>query len=191
MEHVYTAGIQYSAESIKRLCQVRRKTFETTKRLTTLAASFLMILVGLFLSRENQLGVLMMLCGSILIMGIDAPATALADRIIHQFKGKDYPKIFYYFSENGITTNEMPEECPYHRIIALVEDKEYFYLFQNKLAAFMIQRSSLGEHQEDFKEFVSAHTALQFFEPFRLQNMNYRRLLDAIRLSLLAKTGIK
>ena len=130
MELVYTAGIQYSAESIKRLCLVRRRTFEITKRLATLSASLLLILFGLFLSRENRLGILMMLCGSIMLMGLDAPATALAEKIIHQFREKNYPKILYFFSESGITTNEMPEECPYDRIIALVEDKEYFYLFK-------------------------------------------------------------
>ena len=181
-ESIFTAEIQYDEKAIKRLCQVRRSTFELGKRLAAAAAGLLLIVFGLFLSRENRLGIVMMLGGSILLMGMDAPAAALAERVIQQFRGKAFPEIRYFFSGTGITTNEMPEECPYRKIVALIEDGEYLFLFQNRMAAFMIDKASLGEQLPAFKEFLAEKTGLQFQEPFRLKNMNLRRLSEALRI---------
>ena len=56
MKPCFTAGMRYDADSIRRLCQVRRDTFEVWKKLGIVAASLLLIVLGLFMSGINPLG---------------------------------------------------------------------------------------------------------------------------------------
>lgn len=191
MKPCFTAGMRYDADSIRRLCQVRRDTFEVWKKLGIVAASLLLIVLGLFMSGINPLGILMMLGGSIMLTGVNAPASVLADKILQQFKEKEFPNLQYSFSESGITTNEMTEEFPYTGIVALIEDKDYLYLFQNRLAAFMIDRSTLEGKEDAFRSFLETQTGLAFCEPFKLRSLNLQSFLQAIRLSRTAKSRNK
>lgn len=170
----YIARMKYSPDAIKRLCNVRRNTFEFGKKAVTALLSLVVIAMGLIMSATYPTAILLMVLGCFMLTGLNANARGLADQIIKSYEGKEYPHLQYFFSETGVTTNEMPEECPYSKIVALIEDKEYLYLFQNKLAAFMIDKETVKGNIDNFKKFICGKTGNEFCEPFSLLKFNMK-----------------
>lgn len=183
----YTARMKYSPDAIKRLCNVRRNTFEFGKKALTALCSIVVIVMGLLMSASYPMAILLMVLGCFMLTGLNANARGLADQIIKSYEGKEYPHLQYFFSETGVTTNEMPEECPYSRIVALIEDKEYLYLFQNKLAAFMIDKETVKGNIDGFRKFICDKTGNEFCEPFSLLKFNLKTFKKFREFSSAAK----
>ena len=93
----YTARMKYTADAIKRLCIVRRNTFEFGKKVIMAVCAIAMIVIGLLMSGSNGTAIVLMPVGCIALTGLNAKARGLADQIIKSYDGKEYPHLQYFF----------------------------------------------------------------------------------------------
>lgn len=178
----YTAGIAYDAEKIKRLTKMQYNTFSMGRKILQVLLSLFLIAAGLLFGR-NVLAILSLALGCYLLVSLDYRPRTVADAIIKQFRGA-YPSLQYIFSDEGIRTDQQAGSTPYRKIIMLIDDTEYFYLYLNKATAFMVDQSTVkGSGALDgFKTYLAARTGLDWIAPpslFNLDGKKLKRLISA------------
>lgn len=183
-EEIYSAGIAYDPERIRRLSLVQYSTFRSGTKFGMMLLAFLLILLGLAVTGRGAMSLVPLAVGSILLASVNFPAHTMAETTIRQYAGK-YPALRYRFSETGIRTSQVPQEYPYAEVIRLIEDKDYFYLYINTLSAFMVERSSVrGEGgEEGFRSFLAEKTRLSWTKPPTLFNLNLKHMRSLFHTS--------
>ena len=183
-EEIYSAGIAYNPERIRRLSLVQYSTFRSGTKFGMMLLAFLLILLGLSITGRGAVSLVPLAVGSILLASVNFPAHTMAETTIRQYAGR-YPDLRYHFSETGICTSQVPQEYPYAEVIRLLEDNSYFYIYINTLSAFMVERSSVrGEGgEEGFRSFLSEKTQLGWTKPPTLFNMNLKHMRSLFHTS--------
>jgi len=178
----YIAGMAYDAEKIRRLTKMQYNTFSMGRKFFQILLSLLLIGMGLFFGK-NVLAIMALALGCYLLVSIDYRPRAVADTIIKQFNGV-YPTLQYVFSVKGICTDKQKESTPYKKVIMLIDDKEYFYLYINKATAFMVDQSTVKgpDALDGFKAHVAERTGLDWIAPpslLKLDGKTIKRLINA------------
>ena len=82
--------------------------------------------------------------------------------------GLGYPKSRFLFSQDQVTLSPVPDNkekrtvMSYQDFCGLGEDLQYFYLFRDRFGGYMIPKEALGEHADDFRDFIEEHTNRRF-----------------------------
>lgn len=174
---VYTAHIQQSRETVRRYSEVQFNVFHTKVKLAGVSLSVLLVLLGAFAVKAEALSLLMIFFGCVLFTNLNAPANFTANRVIALFQGK-FPTLHYRFSPEGMWIDGKEPAVKYNKIIRLVEDDEYLYLFQSPQYGSMIKKSTVcgDEGIYGLRDLLTQKTGLKWTRPPTILNFKLRNL---------------
>lgn len=173
----YTAKMQHTEDSIRRLSAIQYHTFRPGVRLLWLATGVGSILGAIYSGADQLLFYLLMFAGCWLIMNLDLPAKHRADKIIASAKGA-LPSTRYHFREEDFTVKSSgyEKQTAYRKLYALVEDDRYLYLFLNRDSGYMVDKSTLSPGDMSlFQAALETRSGLDFRKPTTPLNLNLRR----------------
>ncbi|MGN1000193.1 MAG: YcxB family protein, partial [Faecousia sp.] len=175
----YTAEMQHTEDSIRRLSKIQYRTFRPGVRLLWLAAGVGTILAAVYSGANQLLFYLLMFAGCWLMINLDLPAKHRADKIIDSGKGT-LPHTRFRFREEDFTVKSGGYEktVSYRLLYALLEDEQYLYLFLNADAAYMVDKATLSPGEMSlFQAALEKRSGLDFRKPTTLLNLRLSRLL--------------
>ncbi len=193
MAKQYKITMRHDKSTIERLGKIQYDTFSVKTKYFLYAFCLLCLLLGtgFIVQMEGAIQILLLAIGGIGIVNIGASGKYYANeniKIIEKNGGR-YPCTTITFTDNDMKITESgvahnSSNLSYGKIIRLVEDKDYLYLFVNKMAAYMLPLSEITGNQEPdtFKSFIEQKTGLRFSPPFSLMTWRFN-LLDRIRHS--------
>ena len=86
------------------------------------------------------------------------------------------------FGVDSFTFNAEAEAVPYKKIIRLIEDREYLYLYVSKQSAYMVDKRTVsGGSLEDLKTFLAIETLQKWSRPANILNFRFRDLFPNTR----------
>jgi len=161
----YTASMKHDARTIGKLVETQQRTFQFGRRAAHLLVSVLLILYGLFVGKGSFTSYLALVAGCVMVTGLNAGIRRHAQRIVQQMDG-DFPQSRYTFFEKGFRFYDKGEEIPYGKLVRLVEDREYLYLYISGQSAYMVDQSTIsGGSPAELKAFLRAKTGLSWTRP--------------------------
>lgn len=178
----YTAEIQHNRETIHQLSRVQYSQFRLGTKFFWGIISIATLLGAAYNAENKMLFYMLLFVGCWLISNSDLPAKHLADKILEAAKG-DLPHSTYLFREHTlrIISGDYDTTLPYKELFALVEDKEYFYLFINRNAGYMVPKQSLEPADPaQFRSELQQESGLKFRKPTTFFNMSLPRLWESI-----------
>lgn len=172
----YSASMKQSPEKIRRYSEVLFNIFYAKIKILGMILSVVFVLLGGFVVKSEGLSLVVIFLGCILFTNLNAPSRYIANRVIALFRGS-YPTLNYSFFENRMELKD--SMILYSELIQLVEDEEYYYLFQSSQFGWMLPKNSVkGEKNKfEFRDFISKKTGLKWRRPPTILNLN----LDTLR----------
>lgn len=172
----YAAQIRHTYATILRMSRVQYDTFEFKSKLLMLVAGFGLALAGMA-NMESVFGILLLMIGCWLLASLNYPAKQNADRIKDALGGQ-YPSNRYeFFDKHFVLYAQNEDIVNYSRLIRLVEDEQYCYLFIDEQASYMLEKYSLGDELKAFMAFMEKATGLSWTKPYRLSTLNLKSLI--------------
>lgn len=177
----YTAKMQHSEETIKRLVLTQYGSFQYWKKLLRIALALGMIAFGILGSGELVSTTVCLLFGCILLTGLNTRPNHNAKMICAQMKGQ-FPSSDYSFTDKGFRDHDGGELIAYSGLVRLVEDREYMYLYISTQSAYMVDKSTVsGDGAEGLKSLIAAAAGLRWTKPVTLMNFSIRTVFAGRR----------
>lgn len=178
---MYTAKMKHDEATIIRLVETQANTFQFGKKLFHIALAMGLILIGLYVKGNYIMPMVCLLAGCMLITGLNVPSRVQAKKLCEQMGGQ-FPHSDYTFEKTGFRDGEKSSLTPYQKLIALVEDREYLYLYISKFSAYMVDKSTVSNQDVDgLKTFLAQKTGLDWRRPNTLMNFRFRSLFDLFK----------
>ena len=173
----YTAAMKHDQSTIYRLVETQYNTFQYGKKLIRIVLALVLILIGLYVNRSYITPWICLLVGCILISGLNVRTRATARKICEQMQGQ-YPSSAYEFREEGFADSKEGESIPYSKLVRLVEDKAYLYLYISQQSAYMVDKATVsGDGVQGLQAMLSEKTGLKWTKPNTLLTFRFRGLL--------------
>ena len=172
----YTARMRHGPETVRRFTSLQYNTFELWRKLLMLCLSAGCMLLGLA-SGAAVPAVACFFVGALLLTNLNARANAVADGVIEAMGGS-FPELVYSFGEDSFRDGDARPEVAYAKLMRLIEDGEYLYLFVSKASGYMLARDSVeGEGGcEGLMRFLAEKTDLSWTKPVSLWTFRLRDL---------------
>ena len=172
----YRAKMHHNQATIYKLVQTQYDTFQFHKKLIHIGLAFGLILFGLYADSTMFMPVIALFVGCFMIANINAYPKAQAKEVL-KMMGENYPKSTYEFGADSFTFNPEAEPVPYKKLIRLIEDREYLYLYVSQQSAYMVdKRTVTGGSVDDLKTFLAIETLLKWGRPASLLTFRFRNL---------------
>lgn len=193
--------MQHAPETIRRLSFMQYQTFGFAQKIAQASLSCLLVIIGI---RDwRQLPVLSILClfaGCWMFSSFRVVPRYRAKKICQSFHGH-YPFTRYEFGKENFTFygDSGKETVPYARLIRLVEDSAYLYLYISRQSAFMIdlktlrpeensrgiekQSKSQIQLQNILKEMISEGSGLQWTRPHARAGLSLLSIMRSYRVT--------
>lgn len=173
----YTAEMDHDAKTLEKLVETQQRTFQFGRRAAHFLLSLLFILYGLFAGGGTALAYLALIAGCVMATGLRAGIRRQAGRIVQEING-EFPRSRYAFSEEGFAFHQGGEAIPYGRLIRLIEDEGYLYLYVSSQSAYMVDKSTVsGGGAAGLKAFLAGKTGLGWSRPNSLATFSLLTLL--------------
>lgn len=172
-----TASIQHSEQTIRLLCRTQYSTFHFRQKAVQCVAGLALILCGLY-GTFGDWGVIAIFLGCWILVSLNLPASNLAKQTINQLHGQ-YPKARYKFSRDEFTLlgENGKTSVPYGKLIRLVEDDKYAYLFAGELVTYMVDKGTVSSGLDAWKAAVSKRSGLSWTRTNQLLTYSFRTFL--------------
>jgi len=178
----FTAKMQHSEKTILRLVETQQKTFQFPRRIAYSLLACLLIIYGIYADKSMLTPYLALFAGCVMVTGLGAGARRQAAKVIRQMNGS-FPRSDYSFDGSGFRYYDKGEPIPYGKLIRLVEDREYLYLYISRQSAYMVDKSTVKGGPDELKTFLSERTGLSWERPVSLFNLSIKTLLQNRRAS--------
>jgi len=176
----YTAYIRHSYDTILRMCKTQYGINNFRNRVLILLGGILLAIFGLPVI-NSWIGLLMVMIGCFMITSVDMPARMQADEVKKALDGK-YPQNRYdFYDGHMVVAAKNQDVVSYDRLIRLVEDDLYCYLWISRSASYMIEKYSLGKELEGFKAFMEKATGKTWEKPQKLTGINLSTIIRMIK----------
>lgn len=176
----FTAQIRHSYDTIVRMCRVQEDTFHFGRKALMALAGIALTVLGAW-NLSSALGLLFALVGCWLLVSLNFPAKNRAQSIRQALDGQ-YPTNGYeFYDKHFVLLAQNQDVVNYDRIVRLVEDDGYCYLFINEQASYMLEKASLGTELTAFMAFMEKATGLSWTKPYRLTTFNLRTILELLK----------
>jgi len=174
----YRAKMQHNQSTIYKLVQTQYDTFQFHKKLIHTAIAFGLILFGLYADKTMFMPMVALFVGCIMIANINAYPKAQAKEVL-KLMGENYPQSDYAFGDTSFTFNPEADPVPYSKLIRLVEDREYLYLYVSQQSAYMVDKKTISRGKDiDLKDFLAIETGLKWTRPASLLNFRLKDLFS-------------
>ena len=172
----FRAKMRHDTSTVYKLIQTQFDTFQFHKKLIHAAISFGLILFGLYADSSLFMPMVALFVGCVMIANLNAYPKALAKKVLQQI-GPNFPKSDYEFFDKEFSYNKEAEAVSYSTILRMVEDRQFFYLYVTRQAAYMVDKTTVtGGSAAELKQFLEIRTGLDFSRPnsfisFRLKDL--------------------
>lgn len=172
----YQAKMQHNKDTIYKLVQTQYDTFQFHKKLIHTAIAFGLILFGLYADASMFMPIIALFVGCFMLANLNAYPRAQAKEVL-KMMGENYPQSTYAFGADSFTFNPEADPVPYSKLIRLVEDRQYLYLYVSQQSAYMVDKATISRGKDlDLREFLAIETGLKWTRPasilsFRLKDL--------------------
>jgi len=172
----YTAEIQHSKETFQRLAKVQHNEYGIFLKLFMIAVGAICLLIGVSAGVDSVFSILLLLTGGLSFSSLNTPARRNADKLISLADGS-FPHTNYVFlaEEIRITSGDFITSLRYEQVYDLLEDNDFFFLFLNRSAGYMIPKQSVRPADPDrFASFLEEKIGLKRHRATALLMINVR-----------------
>ena len=178
----FTAAMQYDEESVRRLDQVITDTFHLWRRVLWLAVAVLLILYGAASGIGTMIGMLFLTAGCILLPAARKIPSRNGNRIIQVMRGKTL-SFSYEFRERDLISHAAGADTAiaYADLLKLVKDERYYYLFQTRDQACMVDAGTLSPgDRKEFEKLLETGTGMEWSGPLSLSKLTLKTIIDRL-----------
>lgn len=176
----FEATVIFNDESIRRMFRTEFYTYEGFQRVVWLGVAFALIVVALFLGVPTVVRVLCLLVGCMMFAMPDFLSRVAAEGVIMQRGGAE-TTVSCRIHESGVNV-ENGTQIPFNKVDRLVEDEQYFYIFQSRQMAVMIPKGSITPaNPERLAKFLAKKTGKQWQRTKSLWRVNLKDVIQMIR----------
>ena len=176
----YTAEIQHSAETFRRLAKVQHDEYGIALKLFMIVIGTICLMFGISSGVDNVFSILLLFTGGLSFSSLNLPAQRNAEKLISLADG-NFPHTKYTFLEKElqITSDESVSSLEYTKIYDLLEDNDFFFLFLNNSAGYMIPKKSISPSNLDkFASSLEERVGLKRHRATGLLTLNVRARLQ-------------
>jgi len=151
----YTAEIQHSKETFRRLAKAQHDEYGIALKLFMVVIGTVCLMIGVSTGVDNVFSILLLLTGGLSFSSLNTPAQRNAEKLIAMADGS-FPHTKYVFlsEEIQITSGDLITTLRYEQVYDLLEDNDFFFLFLNRSAGYMIPKQSV--HPSNLDLFASS-----------------------------------
>lgn len=176
----YSAQIRHSYETIVRMFRVQEDTFRFGRKVAMALGGLLLTVLGAW-NLTGTAGLVFALVGCWLLVSLNYPAKSQAQSV-REALGGQYPTNRYEFYDGHFVLLAQNQDIvDYGKLVRLVEDEGFCYLFISDRACYMLEKASLGAELDSFRAFMAKETGLTWTRPYRLATFNLKGILEMIR----------
>lgn len=176
----FEATIFFNDETIRRMFRTEFYTYENFQRLLWLAVAFALVALALFVPVPTAVKALCLLLGCTMFAMPDFLSRVAAEGVIMQRGGAE-SSVKCRINDSGVFV-ENGTQIPFEQLDRLVEDDQYFYLFQSRQLAVMLPKSALLPNSpERFARFVAKASGKDWQRTKSLWGMNLRDLIQLFK----------
>lgn len=176
----FEAKVIFNDETIRRMFRTEFYTYEGMQRLVWLAVAFALVMLALFVPIPTVVKVLCLLVGCAMFAMPDFLSRVAAEGVIMQRGGAE-STVSCRINAGGVDV-ENGAHIPFDKIDRLVEDDQYFYLFQSRQMAVMIPKGSLlPANPERFAKVLAKATGKDWQQPKSLWGLNLKDLIQMVK----------
>lgn len=165
--NVIHAEMVHSEKTLTRLALTRYNSFQYGRKLLRFLLAMALVLYGLYGDKHLIMPYFSLAAGCLLAANLDARPKAQARQVAAQMKGR-FPHSFYSFSQTGFRYYKDGDEISYKKLIRLVEDREYLYLYVSPESAYMVDKSTVSGGEATLKALLAEKSGLKWTRPFNL-----------------------
>lgn len=174
---IYRAKMKHSQATIRKLIQTGYDVFRFKRKLLNAAIAFGLILFGLYADPTMFMPLIALFAGCVLLANLNAVPRMQANEVLKQMGGK-FPKSDYSFYEKEFKFYDKGDPIPYSRLIRLIEDKQYLYLYVSEQSAYMVDKGTVtGGDVSELKTYLEIETDLKWSRPASLFSFRISDLL--------------
>lgn len=176
----YSCSIQHTPHTIQVMFCTQYDQYRKKQEFAIVAAGIALVALAVLLPVPKVLRILLLAAGGWVIVSRNFPAVMRAsDTVEARTKsGMQLPAYRYEFYDDHLRlSGEGSMAIPYESIERLVEDKKYYYLFTGPDTVMMLDRSTIGSGQEEFRKFLQEKTGKEFRRARNLLLTTLRDLL--------------
>lgn len=179
-KHHFEATVLFNDETIRRMFRTEFYTYENFQRLLWLAVAFALIALALFVPVPAAVKVLCLLVGCAMFAMPDFLSRVAAEGVIMQRGGAE-SAVKCRINDSGVFV-ENGTQISFSQLDRLVEDDQYFYLFQSRQLAVMLPKAGLvPDNPERFAHFVAKASGKDWQRTRSLWGMNLRDLIQMLK----------
>jgi len=182
MKKYFEGRIEHNSETIRRLYKAEYDTYEMKMVIIRYLAGALLAAGGLLGQFPIVIQAILMMIGCWLIVSRDFPSKCRADRALENRK-QALPVIRSVFCDDCISLDgEGHMDMKYDCVQYLVDEKGYYFLFFGRNSACMIDGQTLQpDAADEFKQFASQKTGLEWRESTFWLNMNLQDIITMVK----------
>lgn len=182
----FKARMIYSDETIQTLFRTEYYVYEKLKLLIRVLIALALILSALFVPLKSTVKLLCLLIGSWLFVARDFPSKIRAERVLQQ-RGGFVSEVQYHFNPSGIYVKN-GLDLKYNKVDRLIEDDNYYYIFQSRQSAVMVPKEDVeSEGLDKFRVFIEGKTNKEFKRVTGLIGVNLKELISMTKDYKLSK----
>ena len=176
----FEAAVTFNDETIRRMFRTEFYTYEGVQRIGWLGVALGLVALALLAPIPDVCRVLCLLVGCVMFAMPDFLSRVQAEGVIMQRGGAE-TRVACRIHEGGVYV-ENGAHIPFTRIDRLVEDDEYFYLFQSRQMAVMLPKAGLTPASpERLAKFLAKKTGKSWQRPRSLWSLTLKDLLAMLR----------
>lgn len=157
----FEAAVLFDRATILRMFRIEYYAFERLQLLTRLLIAAILLFMGLFGGLPQVATIPCLAVGAWLIVSLDFPSKVRAERVLQQ-QGEQPSKVRYRFNDTGIYV-ENGAHLKYEQVGRLIEDDEYFYIFQDRQFAVMVPKTALlPDSPERFHKYIVRQCGMEW-----------------------------
>lgn len=163
MKSDYFSGeITHTEETIFRLFRAQYHTFCKRQMLLRLLAGLAFVAIAVVLAIPMWIKTVILVIGAWLLMSLDFPSQIKADKTLVERRALLPVMKYEFFPKDMKISGEGSMRMDYKKLINLVVDTEYLYLFSSPETVCMIERATVRESDEKLMEFLAEKTGLEW-----------------------------
>lgn len=177
---LYQAKMKHNASTITQLMITRYNTFQYGKKMIRFVIALVLIGYGLYGDKTLFMPMVCLFIGCVMVANLNQAPKSLAKALIRQMGGQ-FPESSYEFEKSAFRFHAEAEPVPYGKLIRLVEDRQYLYLYVSEDSGYMVDKASIsGGTPAELKEFLSAGSGQKWTRPNSLLTFRLTSLFPAL-----------
>ena len=176
----FEARMIYTDETIRRMFRTEFETYEGLRRMAWLGVALALVATALFLGVPTAVKVLCLLVGCGMFAMPDFISRVAAEGVISQ-RGGATSTVTCRINDSGVSV-ENGAHIDFDQIDRLVEDDQYFYIFQSRQMAVMLPKGSLvPASPERLAKFLARESGKEWQRAKSLWGINLKDLVGMVR----------